>query len=139
MEENQPKEKRGPGNPAWVKGGESPNPLGRGAAEATGYQDPKTRFKYLAQKYTVEELEKLIADKSLWNKLPLIDAGMMKILDGYVSGNPDMVKIALDRILGRPITPFEVTGRDGKDFSFDGKVIIEHVTLKKSDDDEKIS
>lgn len=86
------------------------NPAGRPAA---GMQSMKDRLAYWYETKSIGEIEKLIANKHLWNKLPAIDASLCRVIsDGCQSSGLSALQFIWDRLLGKPAQA--ITGEDGK-------------------------
>lgn len=89
------------GNPAWVKGGESPNPLGAGSPT----RRLKERFDYWLHSKTAGEIEAIVNNKSEWNKLPGIDGMLARRIYGAISDNGDGAKdfsLIMEYAYGKP-------------------------------------
>src|SRR5688572_28035520 len=80
------------GNPAWVKGGQSPNPGGRGQRK-------------LIDELLIEalEAEDLSAARAIAGRL----------IGSAKQGNLRAIKLILERTQGRPVQKVEMSGPDG--------------------------
>ena len=91
--------KRGPGNPAWVKGSASPNPKGR----KPGYSSFVDRAEYLATRYTSEQVAAICKDAKKLGSHSVTDTAILqRLYEASLFGGGQSMDRLLNRVLGMP-------------------------------------
>lgn len=113
--------------------GQSGNPGGR---PKSPYQGIAARTRHYEEDITVDEILELAQDSKRMGQLNPVDFKIVtRMLESFKKDGIAATNLLWDRAYGKAPEHVQLTGKDGAPLDFDGKITIEMVPAKPSDEE----